>query len=42
MVRKLINCRQYCKPFEKNDMIKAKSLLKAHFYDEVMALKAIY
>lgn len=32
----LINYRQYCKPLKKNDMVKANSLLKAHFYDEVM------
>lgn len=32
----LINYRQYCKPLEKNDIVKANSLLKAHFYDEVM------
>lgn len=32
----LIKYRQYCKPLEKNDMVKANSLLKAHFYDEVM------
>lgn len=35
-VQQLINYRQYCKPLEKNDMIKANSLLKIHFYDEVM------
>lgn len=35
-VQQLINYRQYCKPLEKNDMIKANSLLKVHFYDEVM------
>lgn len=35
-VQQLINCKQYCKPFEKNDMVKANSLLKFHFYDEVM------
>lgn len=35
-VKQLINYRQYCKPLEKNDMVKANSLLKVHFYDEVM------
>lgn len=35
-VEQLINYRQYCKPLEKNDIVKANSLLKAHFYDEVM------
>lgn len=35
-VQQLINYRQYCKPLEKNDMVKANSLLKVHFYDEVM------
>lgn len=35
-VEQLINYRQYCKPLEKNDMVKANSLLKVHFYDEVM------
>lgn len=35
-VQQLINYRQYCKPLEKNDIIKAKSLLKTYFYDEVM------
>ena len=35
-VKQLINCKQYCKPLEKNDMVKANSLLKFHFYDEVM------
>lgn len=35
-VQQLINCKQYCKPLEKNDMVKANSLLKIHFYDEVM------
>lgn len=35
-VQQLINCKQYCKPLEKNDMVKANSLLKFHFYDEVM------
>lgn len=35
-VQQLINYRQYCKPLEKNDMVKASSLLKIHFYDEVM------
>lgn len=32
----LIKYRQYCKPLEKNDKVKANSLLKGHFYDEVM------
>lgn len=35
-VQQLISYRQYCKPLEKNDMVKANSLLKVHFYDEVM------
>lgn len=35
-VQQLINCKQYCKPLEKNDMVKANSLLKFRFYDEVM------
>lgn len=35
-VQQLINCKQYCKPLEKNDMVKANSLMKFHFYDEVM------
>ena len=35
-VQQLINCKQYCKPLEKNDIVKANSLLKFHFYDEVM------
>lgn len=35
-VEQLKNYRQYCKPLEKNDMVKANSLLKVHFYDEVM------
>ncbi len=35
-VQQLINYRQYCKQLEKNDMVKANSLLKVHFYDEVM------
>ncbi|MBQ3665785.1 MAG: DUF2399 domain-containing protein [Lachnospiraceae bacterium] len=35
-VQQLINYKQYCKPLEKNDMVKANSLLKFHFYDEVM------
>lgn len=35
-VEQLINYKQYCKPLEKNDMVKANSLLKVHFYDEVM------
>lgn len=30
------NYKQYCKPLEKNDMVKANSLLRVHFYDEVM------
>lgn len=35
-VEQLMNYRKYCKPLEKNDMVKANSLLKVHFYDEVM------
>ena len=35
-VQQLINCKQYCKPLENNDMVKSNSLLKFHFYDEVM------
>lgn len=35
-VQQLINYKQFCKPLEKNDMVKANSLLKFHFYDEVM------
>lgn len=35
-VEQFKNYRQYCKPLEKNDMVKANSLLKVHFYDEVM------
>lgn len=35
-VEQLKNYRQYCKSLEKNDIVKANSLLKVHFYDEVM------
>ncbi len=35
-IQQLIKYRQYCKPLEKNDIVKANSLLKVHFYDEVM------
>lgn len=35
-LEQLKNYRQYCKPLEKNDIVKAHSLLKVHFYDEVM------
>lgn len=35
-VEQLMNYREYCKPLEKNDMVKVNSLLKVHFYDEVM------
>ena len=35
-VQQLINYKQYCKPLEKNDRVKANSLLEVHFYDEVM------
>ena len=35
-VQQLKKYKQYCKPLEKNDMVKANSLLKIHFYDEVM------
>ena len=35
-IQQLIKYKQYCKPLEKNDMVKANSLLKIHFYDEVM------
>lgn len=35
-VQQLINYKQYCKPLEKNDIVKANSMLKVHFYDEVM------
>lgn len=35
-VQQLIKYRQYCKQLEKNDIVKANSLLKVHFYDEVM------
>ena len=35
-VQQLKNYKQYCKPLEKNDIVKANSLLKIHFYDEVM------
>ena len=35
-VQQLKNYKQYCKPLEKNDVVKANSLLKIHFYDEVM------
>ena len=35
-VQQLKNYKQYCKPLEKNELVKANSLLKIHFYDEVM------
>lgn len=35
-VQQLKNYKQYCKPLGKNDIVKANSLLKIHFYDEVM------
>ena len=35
-LEQLKNYRQYFKPLEKNDIVKAHSLLKVHFYDEVM------
>lgn len=35
-VEQLINYRKYCRPLKNNDIVKANSLLKAHFYDEVM------
>lgn len=35
-VQQLINYRQYCKPLEKNDIVKGNSLLKVNFYNEVM------
>lgn len=35
-VQQLKNYKQYCKSLEKNDMVKANSLLEIHFYDEVM------
>ena len=35
-VEQLIKYRQYCKPLEKNDKVKANSLLKVHFHDEVV------
>ena len=35
-VQQLITYKQYCKPLEKNDRIKANSLRKVHFYDSVM------
>lgn len=35
-IQQLITYKQYCKPLEKNDMVKANSLLKVHFYDEIM------
>jgi hypothetical protein len=36
-VQQLVSCKQYCKPLEKNDIIKAKSLKNDGFYDEVMS-----
>lgn len=35
-VNQLIKYRQYCKPLEQNDIIKAKSLMRIPFYDVVM------
>lgn len=35
-VKQLIDCKQYCKPLEKNDVTKARTLIDNHFYDEVM------
>ena len=35
-VKQLINYRQYCKPLEQNDIVKANSLLKVPFYGEIM------
>ena len=35
-LKELKNYRQYCKPLEKNDIVEVHSLLKVHFYDEVM------
>lgn len=35
-IQQLINYKQYCKPLGNNDVVKGNSLLKIHFYDEVM------
>lgn len=35
-VKELKQYRKYCKPLEKNDIIKAKSLIKIQFFGEVM------
>lgn len=35
-VNELQQYRKYCKPLEKNDIVKAKSLIKLHFFDDVM------
>ena len=35
-IEQLISYKQYCKPLEKNDIVKAESLLNMTFYDEVM------
>lgn len=35
-VKELKQYRKYCKPLKKNDIVKAKSLIKGQFFDEVM------
>lgn len=35
-IKQLVSYKQYCKPLEKNDIVKAESLLRMTFYDEVM------
>lgn len=35
-IKQLVSYKQYCKPLEKNDIVKAESLLSMTFYDEVM------
>ena len=35
-VEQLMQFRQYCKPLKKNDIVKAKSMLNSHFYDDIM------
>lgn len=35
-VKELQHYRKYSKPLEKNDIVKAESLIKLHFFDEVM------
>ena len=35
-VDQLIKYREYCKPLEQNDIVKAKTLIDIQFYDAVM------